>query len=127
MGGKLQKLGLILFGVMAGVMLSLNFSAQAERDAPSLPVKELRTLSSVFEAIKTGYVEPIDDKTLITHAISGMLSNLDPHSAYLDVDAFKDLQISTRGQFGGLGIEVGMEDGYVKVVSPLEDTPAFRA
>ena len=127
MGSKLQKFGLIGFGVVAGILLSLNFSAQAEKDSPGLPVEELRTLANVFGAIKAGYVEPIDDKKLITHAISGMLSNLDPHSAYLDAETFKDLQISTKGQFGGLGIEVGMEDGFVKVVSPIEDTPAYRA
>jgi carboxyl-terminal processing protease len=92
-----------------------------------LPVEELRTFAEVFNAIKTNYVEPVEDKKLITHAISGMLSNLDPHSSYLDADAFKDLQVSTQGEFGGIGIEVGMEDGLVKVVSPIEDTPAYRA
>src|SRR5262245_22048219 len=101
MGSKLQKLALISVGLVAGVLLSLNFSAQAEKDTAGLPIDELRTLASVFGAIKAGYVEPIDDKTLLTHAISGMLSNLDPHSAYLDAEAFKDLQINTRGQFGG--------------------------
>jgi carboxyl-terminal processing protease len=81
----------------------------------------------VFNAIKQGYVEPVEDKKLITDAISGMLSGLDPALAYLDAEAFKDLQVGTQGEFGGLGIEVGMEDGFVKVVSPIEDTPAFRA
>jgi len=81
----------------------------------------------VFGAIKTNYVEPVEDKKLITEAINGMLTGLDPHSAYLDAEAFKELQVGTQGQFGGLGIEVGMEDGFVKVVSPIEDTPAFRA
>ncbi|HTH94509.1 MAG TPA: S41 family peptidase [Rhodocyclaceae bacterium] len=127
MRSKLQKLGLIMFGLVAGVLLSLNFSANAEKQANALPIEDLRALADVFGAIKAGYVEPIDDKTLITYAISGMLSNLDPHSAYLDAEAFKDLQISTQGEFGGLGIEVGMEDGFVKVVSPIEDTPAYRA
>ena len=128
MRSKLQKFGLIMFGLVAGVLLSLNFSANAQKEPTTgLPVEELRALADVFGAIKAGYVEPIDDKALITHAISGMLSNLDPHSAYLDAEAFKDLQISTQGEFGGLGIEVGMEDGFVKVVSPIEDTPAFRA
>ncbi|HNI81623.1 MAG TPA: S41 family peptidase, partial [Rhodocyclaceae bacterium] len=86
-----------------------------------------RNLADVFNAIKQGYVEPVDDKKLITYAISGMLSNLDPHSTYLDPEAFKELQVGTQGEFGGLGIEVGSEDGYVKVISPIEDTPAFRA
>ncbi len=127
MRSLLQKYGLYTFGLVTGVLISLNFSANAQKETNTLPVEELRALADVFGAIKAGYVEPIDDKKLITHAISGMLSNLDPHSAYLDAEAFKDLQISTQGEFGGLGIEVGMEDGFVKVVSPIEDTPAFRA
>jgi carboxyl-terminal processing protease len=128
MRGSLQKIGLITVGLVAGVAISLNFSASAQKDmSRSLPIEELRSFADVFGAIKQGYVEPIDDKKLITHAISGMLSNLDPHSAYLDADTFKDLQVSTQGEFGGLGIEVGMEDGFVKVVSPIEDTPAYRA
>ncbi len=125
---KLKQAGLIGIGVLAGVLISLNFSASANKEANSpLPVEELRSFADVFNAIKAGYVEPVEDKKLINNAISGMLSNLDPHSAYLDADAFKDLQVGTQGEFGGLGIEVGMEDGFVKVVSPIEDTPAFRA
>ncbi len=128
MRSKLQQAGLVFIGLVAGVLLSLNFSASAQKDvAAPLPIEELRSFADVFNAIKQGYVEPIEDKKLITHAISGMLSNLDPHSSYLDADAFKDLQVSTQGEFGGLGIEVGMEDGFVKVVSPIEDTPAYRA
>jgi carboxyl-terminal processing protease len=128
MRSKLQQFGLILVGLVAGVMLSLNFSAIAQKEAGApLPVEELRSFADVFNAIKQGYVEPVEDKVLITHAISGMLANLDPHSAYLDADAFKDLQVSTQGEFGGLGIEVGMEDGLVKVIAPIDDTPAYRA
>jgi len=128
MRSKLQKVGLVVFGLIAGVMISLNFSAHADKESSTaLPVEELRSFADVFNAIKRGYVEPIDDKKLITYAISGMLSNLDPHSAYLDADSFKDLQVSTQGEFGGLGIEVSMEDGFVKVVAPIDDTPAFRA
>ncbi|MFC5301521.1 S41 family peptidase [Azospira restricta] len=128
MAGKLKKAGLIGTGFVAGVLISLQFSAIADKEVRSgLPVEELRTFAEVFNAIKQGYVEPVEDKKLITHAISGMLSNLDPHSAYLDADAFKDLQVGTQGEFGGLGIEVGMEDGLVKVISPIEDTPAYRA
>lgn len=128
MAGKLRKTGLIGAGFVAGVLVSFQFSALAEKDLRAgLPVEELRIFAEVFGAIKQGYVEPIEDKKLITHAISGMLSNLDPHSAYLDADAFKDLQVGTQGEFGGLGIEVGMEDGLVKVISPIEDTPAYRA
>jgi carboxyl-terminal processing protease len=125
---KIKQAVLVLIGLIGGVLISLNFSASATKETPSpLPVEELRSFADVFNAVKTGYVESVEDKKLITHAISGMLSNLDPHSAYLDSEAFKDLQVGTQGEFGGLGIEVGMEDGFVKVVSPIEDTPAFRA
>jgi carboxyl-terminal processing protease len=125
---RIKQVSLVLVGVLAGVLLSLNFSAVAQRDARyPLPVDELRAFAEVFGAIKASYVEPVEDKKLITEAISGMLTGLDPHSAYLDQDAFKELQVGTQGEFGGLGIEVGMEDGFVKVVSPIEDTPAFRA
>jgi carboxyl-terminal processing protease len=129
MGSKIKQVSLVLVGVLAGVLLSLNFSAVAQREAAKypLPVDELRAFADVFDAIKKGYVEPVEDKKLITEAINGMLTGLDPHSAYLDQEAFKELQVGTQGEFGGLGIEVGMEDGFVKVVSPIEDTPAFRA
>jgi carboxyl-terminal processing protease len=128
MGSKLQQAGLVLLGLVAGILVSVHYSAVAQKEAVGpLPIEELRTFADVFGAIKQGYVEPIEDKKLITYAISGMLSNLDPHSAYLDTESFKDLQVSTQGEFGGLGIEVGMEDGFVKVVSPIEDTPADRA
>ncbi len=123
---KLRNIGFILLGAFAGVLISLNFQAIAER-RPSLPIEELRAFTEVFGAIKTNYVEPVEDKKLITEAINGMLTGLDPHSSYLDQEAFKELQVGTQGQFGGLGIEVGMEDGFVKVISPIEDTPAFRA
>ncbi|HKQ29270.1 MAG TPA: S41 family peptidase [Burkholderiales bacterium] len=113
---------------MAGVLISLNFQAVADRATrTTLPIEELRAFTEVFGAIKTNYVEPVEDKKLITEAINGMLTGLDPHSAYLDQEAFKELQVGTQGQFGGLGIEVGMEDGFVKVISPIEDTPAFKA
>jgi carboxyl-terminal processing protease len=125
---KLQQTGLVMIGLCAGVLISLNFSANANKSiGASLPVEELRQFADVLNAVKADYVEPVEDKKLISEAINGMLSGLDPHSAYLDVDAFKDLQTSTQGEFGGLGIEVGMEEGFVKVVSPIEDTPAFRA
>ncbi len=126
---KIRQASLVLVGVAAGILLSLNFSAVAQREAARfpLPVDELRAFAEVFGAIKSSYVEPVEDKKLITEAISGMLTGLDPHSAYLDQDAFRELQVGTQGEFGGLGIEVGMEEGFVKVVSPIEDTPAFRA
>jgi carboxyl-terminal processing protease len=128
MTGKFKSIGLIMVGAVAGILVSLNFQAIGQLSSRSpLPVEELRAFTEVFGAIKQNYVEPVEDKKLITEAINGMLSGLDPHSAYLDAEAFKELQVGTQGQFGGLGIEVGMEDGLVKVISPIEDTPAFRA
>ena len=126
---RTEKIGLLGLGLFTGVALTIHFTAYAEKDsvATPLPVEELRAFSEVFGRIKTDYVEPVSDKTLITQAINGMVSGLDPHSAYLDADAFKELQSSTQGEFGGLGIEVSMEDGLVKVISPIEDTPAFQA
>ena len=124
----LKKTGLILFGAIIGVMLSLNFSAIAKKEVlHPLPIEELRAFTQVFGRIKSDYVEQVEDKKLITEAINGMLVGLDPHSAYLDKDDYKELQIGTQGEFGGLGIQVTMEDGLVKVISPIEDTPAFRA
>ncbi len=92
-----------------------------------LPLEELRTFAEVMDRVKAAYVEPIDDKTLLENAIKGMLSNLDPHSAYLEPEAFAELQESTSGEFGGLGVEIGQEDGFLKVVSPIDDTPAAEA
>lgn len=125
----LEKAGLIGLGLVAGVSISLHFAAIADKETLStpLPIEELRAFTEVFGRIKSDYVEPVTDKKLITDAIAGMLNGLDPHSAYLDADAFKDLQVGTHGEFGGLGIEVGMEDGVVKVISPIEDTPAYQA
>ena len=125
----LKKVGLVGLGLVAGVSISLHFAAMADKEtlATPLPVEELRAFTEVFGHIKSNYVEPVTDKTLFTGAINGMLNGLDPHSAYLDEDAFKDLKIGTQGEFGGLGIEVGMEDGLVKVISPIEDTPAYQA
>ncbi len=127
MFSKWRQIGLIAVGIVVGVMISINYSAVAQRSLAPLPVEEMRAFTDVFEAIKRNYVEPVDDKKLFTEAINGMLTGLDPHSAYLDQDAFKELQVGTQGEFGGLGIEVGMEDGFVKVVAPIDDTPAARA
>ncbi|MEQ8230531.1 MAG: S41 family peptidase [Gammaproteobacteria bacterium] len=99
----------------------------ATADREPVPVDDIRVLVEVFHKIKQDYVEPIDDKTLIENAMRGMLSGLDPHSAYLDSDEYLDLQEGTSGEFGGLGIEVGMEDGFVKVIAPIDDTPAQEA
>jgi len=123
---KLRSIALLSAGILAGVALSLGLSAVAQRGSP-LPLDELRQFTGVYAAIKNNYVEPVEDQTLIKSAIVGMLSDLDPHSAYLDADAFRDMQATTQGSFGGLGIEVGTEDGFVKVIAPIEDTPAARA
>src|ERR1700681_201019 len=123
-----KKAGWIGLGAVLGLLLSLNFSALAERDARlPIPYEDLQLFSVVFGRIKSDYVEPVSDEKLIKEAINGMVHGLDPHSDFLDAEAFKDLQISTQGKFGGLGIEVGVEDGTIRVISPIEDTPAFRA
>ena len=129
MKAKTQNSLLLLTGLVVGVLVSIGHGVFAEREAAqaTLPVEELRTFSDVFGRIKNDYVEPVEDKTLIENAIRGMLTGLDPHSAYLDSEQFKELQVGTTGQFGGLGIEVGMEDGFVKVIAPIDDTPAQRA
>jgi len=126
---KLQNYLLLSTGLLAGVLVSIGHGVFAERESAraTLPVEELRTFSDVFGRIKNDYVVDVDDKELIENAIRGMLSGLDPHSAYLDAEQFTELQVGTSGQFGGLGIEVGMEDGFVKVIAPIDDTPAERA
>jgi carboxyl-terminal processing protease len=128
MAGRARSFALIGIGAVAGVMVSLGISAYAFRDARGpIPLEEIRAFTDVFGAVKAHYVEPVDDKKLMQEAISGMLTGLDPHSAYLDADAFKDMQSSTQGEFGGLGIEVGAEDGVIRVIAPIDDTPAARA
>ena len=127
---KRQNIALLLVGLLAGLSISIANGGFAEREAvpaSGLPVEELRTFSDVFGRIKNDYVEDVEDKDLLENAIRGMLSGLDPHSAYLDQEQFKELQVGTTGEFGGLGIEVGMEDGFVKVIAPIDDTPAQRA
>jgi carboxyl-terminal processing protease len=120
---------ILALGVFVGVGLSLHGAVLAERkDAPEpLPVEQLRGLAEIYGKIKSDYVEEVDDNKLIEDAIHGMLSGLDPHSAYLTPEAFKEIRIGTEGQFGGLGIEVTMENGFVKVVAPIDDTPAQHA
>ena len=128
MRSTFQKFGLIGSGVIIGVLISLNFSALAEKVTTSqLPIDDLRVFAEVFGKVKSDYVETVEDKKLINEALSGMLSGLDPHSTFMDADAYKDLQAGTQGEFGGLGIEVAMEEGLVKVVTPIEDSPAYKA
>ena len=126
-----KHLALITAGLMTGVLATHQFNAvaatQADNTATPLPLEQLRLLAEVFGQIKHDYVEPVDDKKLLTAAIKGMVSSLDPHSSYLDKKDYQDLQEQTRGRFAGLGIEIGQEDGLIKVISPIEDTPAFRA
>lgn len=125
-----SRFALVLtLGIFVGVALSLEHSVLAEKDdaAAKLPYEELKVFSEVFDRIKTDYVEEVEDKKLLDDAIQGMLSGLDPHSTYLDPESFKEVRIGTSGEFGGLGIEVTMENGFVKVVAPIDDTPADRA
>lgn len=127
MRSKLSKAGLVSLGLVGGVLISLQMSAIADRSAAPLPIDELRSFTEVYGRVKNDYVEAVDDKELIEEAINGMLSGLDPHSAYLNEEAFTEMKVGTQGEFGGLGIEVSMEDGFVKVVAPIEDTPAWNA
>ena len=119
----------LALSLLAGMVLSPAQAAAGKEPPPDnqLPLDELRTFTGVLDAVKQDYVEPVKDKDLLENAIRGLLSNLDPHSAYLDAEAFQDLQIGTTGEFGGLGIEVGQEDGFLKVIAPIDDTPAQRA
>jgi carboxyl-terminal processing protease len=121
-----RDIGLITSGVLLGATLVFGQMVFAEKEPakPDLPLEELRTFSEIFGRIKSSYVEPVEDKVLIENAIRGMLSGLDPHSTYLDLEDFQELREGTSGEFGGLGIEVSMEDGFVKVVTPIDDTPA---
>ncbi|CAG2151928.1 hypothetical protein LMG19282_04081 [Cupriavidus campinensis] len=123
----LKNISLVSVGVVAGVLATLQISATAQNSSGPLPLDQLRLMSDIFGQIKREYVEPVDDKKLLTEAIKGMVASLDPHSAYLDEKDFKELQEGTRGRFAGLGIEISQEEGLVKVINPIEDTPAFRA
>lgn len=116
--------------MLLGVGLSLSWSgvSLSQTEAPQqLPIEELRLFAEVFDRIKASYVEPVTDQKLLEDAIRGMVSGLDPHSAYLDPKAFEAMQVNTSGQFGGLGIEVGQQDGFIRVIAPIDDTPAHRA
>ena len=124
---SIKSLALICTGLIAGVALTLQLSATAQQGGSSLPLDELRNLSNVFGQIKRDYVESVDDKRLLTDAIKGMVSGLDPHSSYLNKKDFAEMQEHTQGKFAGLGIEITSEDGVVKILNPIEDTPAARA
>ncbi|MFN5699934.1 MAG: S41 family peptidase [Betaproteobacteria bacterium] len=127
MSSKFKVAGLVAIGALAGALTTLQFSAYARSAFSPLPLEELQQLAAVFGIVKSDYVEAVDEKKLITDAISGMVSGLDPHSQYFDKKSFKEFREGTSGRFVGVGIEIGMEDGVVKVVSPIEGSPAFRA
>lgn len=116
-----------LLGCVLGLSTPIQAQEEAAVETKPLPLAELRMFADVFDRIKQAYVEPVDDRELLEDAIRGMLTGLDPHSAYLEPEAFESLQIHTSGEFGGLGIEVGLEDGFIKVIAPIDDTPAQRA
>jgi len=127
MGAKLRVAGWIALGTVAGALATMQLQAIARNSVSQLPLEELQQLAAVFGMVKSDYVEPVDEKKLITDAIGGMVAGLDPHSQYFDKKTFKEFREGTTGKFVGVGIEIGMEDGLVKVVSPIEGSPAFRA
>ena len=125
MNHALRNIFICLLFLLAGAQIAIGEAESPEAEV--LPLSELRTFTEIFAKIKSDYVEQVDDKELLENAIHGMLEGLDPHSTYLDRDSYKDLQEGTSGEFGGLGIEVGMENGFIKVISPIDDTPAHKA
>jgi carboxyl-terminal processing protease len=127
MGQKLKISGWVALGVMAGALTTVSLHTVARGTLAPLPLEELQQLAAVFGMVKSNYVEPVDEKKLITDAIVGMVSSLDPHSQYLDKKALKEFNEGTTGKFVGVGIEIAMEEGLVKVVSPIEGSPAHRA
>ena len=131
MSDSKRNILVLALGVTLGVSIAIGSGVWAERGDEqansTIPLDDLRAFTEVFAKIKSDYVETVDDKTLLEYAISGMLSNLDPHSSYLDTESYKELQVGTSGEFGGLGIEVTMENGFVKVMAPIDDTPAHKA
>ena len=112
---------------MAGALTTVSLQTVARGTMAPLPLEELQQLAAVFGMVKSDYVEPVDERKLISDAISGMVASLDPHSQYFDKKSFKEFREGTTGRFVGVGIEISQEDGLVKVVSPIEGSPAFRA
>src|SRR5262245_39323659 len=130
----MRKTSLILLGAAAGAALTLIttqprivFDLSSAKAAAADTYRQLSLFGDVFERVRSDYVEKPDDSKLVESAINGMLAGLDPHSSYMDAKSFRDMQVQTRGEFGGLGIEVTMEDGLIKVVAPIDDTPAHKA
>ena len=127
MGAKLKVAGWLAVGAVAGALTTMQLQATARNGVAQLPLEELQQLAAVFGMVKSDYVEPVDEKKLIGDAISGMVAGLDPHSQYFDKKTYKEFRENTTGRFVGIGIEMAMEEGLVKVVSPIEGSPAFRA
>ncbi len=127
MTSKFKIAGWVALGALAGGLTTMQFGATARSAMAPLPLEEMQQLAAVFGMVKTDYVEPTDEKKLISDAIGGMVAGLDPHSVYFDKASFKEFREGTTGKFVGVGIEIGMEDGLVKIVSPIEGSPAFRA
>jgi len=129
MGARFKNYGLVTLGVVLGVAVTMQFSQLAYKPVEDdMPVDSLRRVADAYRLIESNYVEPVDQRKLLTQAVSGMVASLDPHSAYLDRNAYRELREGTEGKFVGLGIEIGQsEDGYVKIVAPIEDAPAARA
>lgn len=127
MSHKLKIAGWISVGALAGALTTVSLQTVARGSLAPLPLEELQQLAAVFSMVKTDYVEPVDEKKLISDAIAGMVASLDPHSQYFDKKSFKEFREGTSGRFVGVGIEISQEDGLVKVVSPIEGSPAFRA
>ena len=127
MTGRYKVVGLLAVGAIAGALTTMQLQAFARNSLSPLPLEELQQLAAVFGMVKSDYVEPVDEKKLISDAIGGMVAGLDPHSVYFDKKTLKEFREGTTGKFVGVGIEIGMEDGLVKVVSPIEGSPAFRA
>ncbi len=127
MGQKLKISGWVSIGVVAGALTTVSLQTVARGTFGPLPLEEMQQLAAVFNMVKSDYVEPVNEKKLITDAISGMINSLDPHSQYFDKKSFKEFREGTAGSFVGVGIEITQEDGLIKVVSPIEGSPAFRA
>ncbi len=127
MGQKLKITGWVAAGAVAGALTTVSLQTVARGSLAPLPIEELQQLAAVFGMVKSDYVEPVDEKKLISDAIAGMVAGLDPHSQYFDKKAFKEFKEGTTGRFVGVGIEISQEDGLVKVVSPIEGSPAYRA
>lgn len=127
MGSKIRVAGILAIGALAGGLATMQLQAVARNALAPLPLEEVQQLAAVFERVKTEYVEPVDEKKLISDAIGGMVAGLDPHSQYFDKKSFREFREATGGKFVGIGIEMAMEEGLVKVVSPIEGSPAFRA